>query len=59
MKNRYEKPLTVFREYGGIARTCEVLRAGIHPRMLYEMLSLKSYPEYLEPLCYERVLKLT
>ena len=39
MKDKYQKPIAIFRTHGGIARTGEVLRAGIHPRILYEMLA--------------------
>ena len=28
---------TVFRQHGGVLRTGQALRAGIHPRTLYEM----------------------
>ena len=39
MKNKYEKPIAVFHRYGGITRTSEAIKAGIHPRTLYEMLA--------------------
>lgn len=29
--------ITLFRQYGGILRTSEALRVGIHPRTLYAM----------------------
>lgn len=38
-KNNYEKSVAIFRELGGLVRTAEAIRAGIHPRSLYEMLS--------------------
>lgn len=34
----YEKPKEIFRKKGGMLRTSEALRSGIHPRVLYAML---------------------
>ena len=34
---RFEKAKRVFRQYGGVMRTREAIRLGIHPRTLYAM----------------------
>jgi len=34
----YSKPMKLFKKFGGTARTAELIRAGMHPRMLYDML---------------------
>jgi len=34
---RFDRAMTVFREHGGILRTAQALRAGIHPSTLYAM----------------------
>lgn len=36
-RNRFETATRLFRKRGGILRTKEVLRLGIHPRTLYQM----------------------
>ena len=36
-QNAFEKAKTLFRQHGGILRTSEAIRAGIHPRTLYAM----------------------
>lgn len=36
-KHRYARPKAIFREHGGVLRTSEALRAGIHPSTLYAM----------------------
>ena len=38
-KDKHEKPIAIFRKFGGTARTSEVIRTGIHSRTLYEMLA--------------------
>jgi predicted transcriptional regulator of viral defense system len=35
--NRVERAVKVFRDHGGILRTAEALRFGIHPETLYKM----------------------
>ncbi len=37
-KNTDEKSLAVFRKFGGIVKTSEAIKAGIHPRTFYNML---------------------
>ena len=37
-KEKYEKSIAIMQKLGGLVRTKEVIRAGIHPRILYEML---------------------
>jgi predicted transcriptional regulator of viral defense system len=37
-KEKYEKSIAIIQRLGGLVRTKEVIRAGIHPRILYEML---------------------
>ncbi|MCX5903951.1 MAG: type IV toxin-antitoxin system AbiEi family antitoxin domain-containing protein [Proteobacteria bacterium] len=37
-KDQHKKSIAVFHKRGGIVRTSEAMRAGIHPRTLYEML---------------------
>ena len=32
-----KKPIAVFRQHGGVLRTAEAIRQGIHPRTIYEM----------------------
>ena len=34
---RFEKAIKIFHDRGGVLKTGEVLGAGIHPRILYEM----------------------
>lgn len=36
-RNKYEKPISIFRKHDGILRTGEAITAGIHPRTLYAM----------------------
>jgi len=36
-KNGFEKALSVFRKSGGVLRTMEAVRHGVHPRTLYAM----------------------
>jgi len=36
-KDRFEKERNIFLESGGLLRTKEAIRSGIHPRRLYEM----------------------
>jgi len=38
-KDKYKKPIAIFRKLGGTARTSEIINARIHPRTLYEMLA--------------------
>lgn len=35
--DKFEKAAEVFRKHGGVLRTAEALRSGIHPRTLYAM----------------------
>jgi predicted transcriptional regulator of viral defense system len=37
MQRKYKRALEVFRNHGGILRTSEAIREGVHPRTLYEM----------------------
>jgi predicted transcriptional regulator of viral defense system len=37
-KNTDERSLAVFRKFGGIVKTSEAIKAGIHPRTFYNML---------------------
>lgn len=37
MNNRFDRAAAVFEEHGGILRTTQALRAGIHPGTLYAM----------------------
>ena len=34
---RFERAVTVFKKHGGILRTAQALRAGIHPGTLYTL----------------------
>ena len=36
-ENQYQKALATFKKHGGVLRTAEALRAGIHPVTLYAM----------------------
>src|SRR5690606_25402559 len=36
-KGRISRAKSVFRDHGGILRTSQAIREGIHPRTLYEM----------------------
>ena len=36
-QEKYKKAKALFRRHGGILKTSDAIRAGIHPRMLYEM----------------------
>lgn len=36
-RDRFQRAVTVFEKHGGILRTAEALRAGIHPHTLYAM----------------------
>lgn len=35
--SRIEKAIAIFKEHGGILRTAQAMRAGIHPAMIYSM----------------------
>ena len=35
--SRFDKAITIFRKHGGIRRTAQAIRAGIHPGILYSM----------------------
>lgn len=37
-KEKYEKSIAIMQKLSGLVRTKEVIKAGIHPRILYEML---------------------
>ncbi len=37
VRNKYERPISIFRKHDGILRTGEAITAGIHPRKLYAM----------------------
>jgi predicted transcriptional regulator of viral defense system len=37
VRNKYERPISIFRKHDGILRTGEAITAGIHPRTLYAM----------------------
>jgi hypothetical protein len=34
---RFDRAVGIFKKYGGIIRTAQALRAGIHPETLYAM----------------------
>lgn len=36
-QEKYKKAMALFRKHGGILKTTDAIRAGIHPRTLYEM----------------------
>lgn len=36
-QNKYEKPISIFKKFGGVLRTKDAISAGIHPRTLYAM----------------------
>jgi len=35
---RYDRAIAVFKKHGGLLRTAQALRAGIHPGTIYEAL---------------------
>ena len=39
-KDKFEKAKALFRQHGGVLRTSEALRCGIHPRTLYAMVEM-------------------
>jgi predicted transcriptional regulator of viral defense system len=36
-RNKYERPISIFRKHDGVLRTGEAITTGIHPRTLYAM----------------------
>lgn len=35
--NRFDRPVSIFKKHGGMLRTTQAIRAGIHPATLYSM----------------------
>jgi hypothetical protein len=42
-REAFQKASTIFQQHGGLLKATDALRAGIHPRTLYAILSFMNY----------------